>query len=111
MNMNYQLPPITLLEKGNEVEGEAQNYEVPNSKVSISSIRSIIESGTAPVGNDKIDVSLELSGKKELILKYEMKTARPVTIVWPDGKIHEAGREVVWRSRALSPMGPRSSLS
>ncbi|HBC88064.1 MAG TPA: hypothetical protein DCZ94_14030 [Lentisphaeria bacterium] len=49
-------------------------------------------SGTAPVGNDKINVSLELSGKKELVLKYDLKSARPVTIVWPDGKKQDAGR-------------------
>ncbi len=43
-------------------------------------------SGTAPAGGENIDVSLEISKGKEMIIGYAMKTARPVTIIWPDGR-------------------------
>ena len=51
-------------------------------------------SGTAPVGeNNSIDISIELSKNDEMILNFSLKLAKPVLIIWPDGK-HESANIV-----------------
>jgi hypothetical protein len=51
-------------------------------------------SGKAPVGagGETIEIDLELSEKNEMLLSFRMKTAKQVTIIWPDGRKQNAGR-------------------